>query len=83
MKIYRIFQQQYHDDDVKNGCLTLPRATASVWNDPLENPLASVTMTDLQTGQPLHLGSVVSRFSCISTPFYQYLLIMNVAFAQK
>jgi hypothetical protein len=62
MKIYRIFQQQYHDKDVKNGCLTLPLATASVWNDQLENPLASVTVTDPQTGQPLHLGSVVSRF---------------------
>lgn len=62
MKIYRIFQQQYYDDDVKNGCLTLPRATATVWNDPLENPLASVTVSDQETGLPLHLGSVVSNF---------------------
>lgn len=62
MKIYRIFQQHYYDDDVKNGCLTLPRVSANVWKDPLENPLASVTVTDQQTGQPLHLGSIVSRF---------------------
>lgn len=62
MKIYRIFQQHYFDDDVKNGSLTLPRASANVWKDPLENPLASIIVTDPQTGQPLHLGSVVNNF---------------------
>lgn len=62
MKIYRIFQQHYYQKDVADGCLTLPRATATVWNDPLENPLESITMTDPQTGMPIHLGSTVSNF---------------------
>lgn len=62
MKIYRIFQQRYYDDDLKDGCLTLPLASANVWKDPLENPLASVIVTDQQTGQSVHLGAVVNRF---------------------
>ncbi|QOT76550.1 hypothetical protein [Cupriavidus basilensis] len=62
MRIYRIFQEHYYQTDVADGCLTLPRATANVWNDPLENPLASVIVTDPQTGMPVHLGSTVSDF---------------------
>jgi hypothetical protein len=62
MKIYRIFQQHHYQQDVADGRLTLPRATATVWHDPLENPLASVTVTDPQTGVPIHLGSTVSNF---------------------
>lgn len=62
IRIYRIFQEHYYRKDVADGCLTLPRAAANVWNDPLENPLASVMVTDPQTGLPLHLGSTVSSF---------------------
>lgn len=62
MRIYRIFQQRYLQQDVTDGCLTLPRAAANVWKDPLENPLASITMTDPETGAPIHLGSTVSHF---------------------
>lgn len=62
MRIYRIFQKHHYQTDVADGCLTLPRATANVWNDPLENPLASVMVTDLQTGMPFYLGSTVSGF---------------------
>jgi hypothetical protein len=61
--IYRIFQQDYYDCDVSNGCLTLPRASANVWTDnELENPLEAVTVRDYQTGQPIHLGSSVRNY---------------------
>jgi hypothetical protein len=62
MKIYRIFQEDFYDKDVVDGFLTLPRAEANVWKDPLENPLSSVTVTDTVTGCPIHLGSTVSNF---------------------
>lgn len=65
MKIYRIFQAHYYEKDVNDSCLTLPRATANVWNDPLENPLASVMVTDAATGLPVHLGSTVSGFHAL------------------
>jgi hypothetical protein len=42
--------------------LTLPRATASVWKDPLENPLEDVMDVDLVTGGSLSLGSLVSSY---------------------
>lgn len=62
MKVYRIFQEHFYQQDVSAGCLTLPRATAAVWNDSLENPLASVTQLDSVTRETIHLGSVVSGF---------------------
>ena len=62
MKIYRIFQEPYYQEDLKNACLTLPRADANVWNSPLENPLAMVTQVDPMTGQIVCLGSVVQNF---------------------
>lgn len=62
MKLYRIFQEHFYELDVNAGCLTLPRATATVWSDPLENPLASVTQPDSATSMTVHLGSVVSSF---------------------
>lgn len=62
MRVYRIFQHHHYQQDVADSRLTLPRATATVWHDPLENPLASVTVTDSQTGMPIHLGATVSSF---------------------
>lgn len=65
MKIYRIFQEHFYRQDVSDGCLTMPRATAKAWGDTLENPLASITVTDPQTGLPIHLGSTVSNFHAL------------------
>lgn len=62
MRIYRIFQKHFFEEDVRTGLLTLPRASATVWDDPLENPLASVTQSDRETREPIHWGSVVSGF---------------------
>lgn len=62
MMIYRIFQQDYYEQDVRSGCLTLPLASASVWGDSLENPLASVEQPDAVTGWKVELGSVVKGF---------------------
>jgi hypothetical protein len=61
-KIYRIFQDDFYRQDFNAGRLTLPSARASVWNDPLENPLASVTEIDSVRGLTIHVGSVVSSF---------------------
>ena len=61
-KLCRIFQKRHYDQDLADGFLTLPRASAAVWNDELENPLADVTAHDDVTGQQVHLGSVVSSF---------------------
>lgn len=61
-KLHRIFQKHYYDQDVANGYLTLPRASATIWNDELENPLADVTIQDGVTGEQVHLGSLVSSF---------------------
>lgn len=65
MRIYRIFQAHFYREDVTNGWLTMPRATANVWSDLLENPLADVTGTDSVTGAPVHLGSTVSGFHAL------------------
>lgn len=62
MKIHRIFQRGFWEQDQADNRLTLPRATATVWKDPLENPLEGVTETDPVTGQPILLGSLVSGF---------------------
>lgn len=62
MPIHRIFQKDYYDHDVANGCLTFPRATANVWGDTLENPLEDVYETDPVTRLPVHLGATVSSF---------------------
>jgi len=61
-QIHRIFQRKYLEDDIANGRLTLPRADANVWNDPLENPLADVQEIDVVTGRPISLGSLVRDF---------------------
>jgi hypothetical protein len=60
--IHRICQEDYLDKDISDGYLTLPKASASIWNDPLENPLAEVQDLDLVTGSTIHLGALVSSF---------------------
>jgi len=62
MKIYRIFQERHYLDDLKNKCLTLPRADANIWSSSLENPLALVVQEDQVSGHMVHLGSVVQTF---------------------
>lgn len=72
MKIYRIFQETHYHDDLKNGCLTLPRADANVWGSQLENPLASVKQIDQVTGQAVHLGSAVQSFFALCWTSREY-----------
>ncbi len=66
MKIYRIFQREFYENDTKNGVLTLPRAIANVWNDELENPLSNVTERiknyDLKQNETYYWGSVVENY---------------------
>jgi hypothetical protein len=61
-EIHRIFQRDFYEKDVADGYLTLPLATATVWADPLENPLANVQDADSVTGSQIQLGSLVSSF---------------------
>ena len=61
-KIHRIFQKDFYEKDVSDGFSTLPRATASAWKDPLENPLENITVVDHVTRSPIHLGSLVNSF---------------------
>lgn len=63
--IHRIFQREFFKKDISEGYLTLPEARASVWNDPLENPLAAVYDLDIVTGSGIHLGSLVSSFHAL------------------
>src|SRR5580658_3222775 len=57
--IHRIFQKEFLTKDISEGCLTLPKASASIWCDPLENPLAEIQELDLVTGSNIHLGALV------------------------
>lgn len=61
-KIHRIFQKDFLDKDISCGYLSLPRASASIWNDPLENPLSDVQDVDLVTGSNIHLGALMNSF---------------------
>jgi hypothetical protein len=61
-KIHRIFQKNYYKKDVADGYLTLPLASATVWNDPLENPLANISGIDPVTGGSIDYGSLVRSF---------------------
>lgn len=61
-KIHRIFQNDLLDKDISEGYLTLPKANASLWKDPLENPLSKIQDIDLLTGQKIHVGALVSSF---------------------
>lgn len=61
-KIHRIFQKDYYDKDVSEGYLTLPVASSTIWNDPLENPLEDVTGIDVVTGGQIDYGSLVRSF---------------------
>lgn len=60
--IHRIFQKDFLDKDFSDGYLTLPKASASVWHDPLENPLANVQDVDSATGSDIDLGALVKSF---------------------
>jgi hypothetical protein len=62
MKIYRIFREEFYEKDLASGVLTLPLAQATIWKDPLENPLTSVTEGDQVTGGTIHPGSAVDKF---------------------
>jgi len=64
-EIHRIFQKDFLDKDISDGYLSLPKASASIWHDPLENPLAEVKDVDLVTGSNIHLGALVSSFYAI------------------
>lgn len=61
-KIHRIFQKDYYDQDVLEGFLTLPLASSTIWDDPLENPLEDVTGIDTVTGGQIDYGSLVRSF---------------------
>jgi hypothetical protein len=61
-KLHRIFQRRYYEEDVADGYLTLPRASATIWDDELENPLSDVTVLDSVTGKQVLLGSLVRSF---------------------
>jgi len=61
-RIHRIFQKAYFDKDVSEGYLTLPVASSTIWNDPLENPLEDVTGIDSVTGGQIDYGSLVRSF---------------------
>lgn len=61
-QIHRIFQKDYYEEDVRGGYLTLPVASANVWDDPLENPLGDVTGVDAVTGGEIDYGSLVRSF---------------------
>lgn len=60
--IHRIFQKDYYERDVSEGYLTLPIASSTVWNNPLENPLEDVTGIDTVTGEKIDYGSLVRSF---------------------
>ena len=63
-KIYRVFQKDFLEKDIWVN-LTLPKASASVWNDPLENPLSTVYDVDIVTGLNIHIGSLVSSLHAL------------------
>lgn len=60
--IHRIFQKNYYEKDVSEGYITLPIASSTVWNDPLENPLQDVSGIDTITGEKIDYGSLVRSF---------------------
>ena len=60
IKIHRIFQTDYFENDLRGGFLTLPQAISSNWNDSLENPLADIHIKEKNTKADIHLGSVVN-----------------------
>lgn len=63
--IHRIFQEDFLENDIADGYLTLPNASASVWNDPLENPLSGISDIDGVTGNRIDLGALVSSIYAI------------------
>lgn len=57
--IYRIFQLAYLAEDIRKKRLTHMRP--EVWNDPYENPLASVTFIDSETREPFSLRGITDK----------------------
>ncbi len=59
--ISRICRLDYLLDDVAKGILTHVRALASIWKDPLENPLYTMRYPDPVTGEPIDLAKLVGE----------------------
>jgi len=64
-KIHRIFRSSHLKADKGNKVITLPLASGEIWNDPLENPLSSITGVDEATNAPIDYGSLVRRFHAL------------------
>ncbi len=56
--IYRIFQTEFLEYDVKNDCLTIPHACEANWIDSLENPLTRVRDADPLSRSVVELGEL-------------------------
>lgn len=65
MKIHRIFQSAFLEDDIRHNRITLPAASAGFWKDPLENPLVNVAGVDEVTGSDIDYGSLVRSFHAL------------------
>jgi len=59
--ISRICRLDYLLDDVRKGLLTHVRALASIWKDPLENPLYTMRYFDSVTGGSIDLTKLVGE----------------------
>lgn len=59
--ISRICRLEYLLDDVRKGLLTHVRALASIWKDPLENPLYTMRYADSLTGGSIDLTKLVGE----------------------
>lgn len=64
-RIHRIFQRPFLEADIAAGVLTLPSASAVVWKDSLENPLANVSDVDTVSGGRRDYGAVVRKFHAL------------------
>jgi hypothetical protein len=64
-KIHRIFRSDRLKADIENKVITLPLASGEIWNDPLENPLSSVTGVDEATNAPIDYGNLVRSFHAL------------------
>ncbi len=59
--ISRICRLDYLLDDVRKGVLTHVKALASIWKDPLENPLYTMRYSDPVTGASIDLSKLVGE----------------------
>lgn len=60
--ISRICRLDHLIEDLERGTLTHIRASASIWNDPLENPLFDVGYPDPISGGSIDLNPIVGSF---------------------